>query len=129
MRIPKMSCCMPLLCFIGWRFSSFLWPLVWGACQVTLPRFSSLRVLILWGSPMAPEIVARCREKLPGCQLVQGYGMTETGPGLTMLADAEHVGERLRSCGRPLCGVELEVVDEAGQTLPRGERAASGYVV
>ncbi len=89
-----------------------------------LPAYdlSSLRVLIYGGSPMAPEIVARCREKLPGCQLVQGYGMTETGPGLTMLADAEHVGERLRSCGRPLCGVELEVVDDAGQTLPRGER-------
>jgi long-chain acyl-CoA synthetase len=84
--------------------------------------FRSLRVLVYGGSPMAPEIVMRCREKLPGCKIVQGYGMTETGPGISMLADREHEGERLRSCGRPLAGVEVEIVDEQGRKVGIGER-------
>lgn len=82
----------------------------------------SLRCIMYGGSSIAPEVVARCREILPGCQLVQGYGMTETGPIMTMLQDPDHSGPRVLSCGQVVPGVELRIVDEQGVTVQRGQR-------
>jgi long-chain acyl-CoA synthetase len=90
---------------------------------------SSLRRLLYGGSPIAPEVIKRTREKLPGCALAQGYGLTETSPLLTTLDDADHVGARLLSCGRPLIGVELAILDAEGnraQAGTPGEIAARG---
>jgi long-chain acyl-CoA synthetase len=88
-----------------------------------LERFdlSSLRSLVYGGSPMAPEIIKRTREKLPGCRLGQGYGLTETSPLLTALPDEDHCGRRMLSCGRPLPGIELAIIDEEGRPVERGK--------
>lgn len=82
---------------------------------------SSLRRIMYGGSAIAPEVVERCRQKLPGCELIQGYGMTETGPLLTLLLDQDHAGPRVRSCGQVLPGVELRITDESGALVPRGQ--------
>ncbi|MBM3729066.1 MAG: long-chain fatty acid--CoA ligase, partial [Acidobacteria bacterium] len=95
-------------------------------------NLKSLRRVCYGGSPMAPEIIRRFREKFPGVELVQGYGMTETAPLLTALLDHEHEGERLLSCGRAIQGVELRVADELGRDVPvreRGEVVARGWNV
>ncbi|MCU1275463.1 MAG: fatty-acid--CoA ligase [Bryobacterales bacterium] len=81
---------------------------------------SSLQHLLYGGSPVAPEVIKRTREKLPGCKLGQGYGLTETSPLLTTLNDADHVGDRLLSCGLPVLGVELAILDAEGQRAPAG---------
>src|SRR5712692_6958076 len=81
---------------------------------------SSLRHLLYGGAPIAPEVIKRAREKLPGCQLAQGYGLTETSPLLTTLDDADHTGQRLLSCGRTVPGVELAILDEEGRPAPAG---------
>src|SRR6266567_2920308 len=73
---------------------------------------SSLRQLLYGGSPIAPEVIKRTRERLPGCKLAQGYGLTETSPLLTTLDDVDHTGQRLLSCGRTVPGVELAILDE-----------------
>src|SRR5947208_14937785 len=84
---------------------------------------------------MAPELIRRTREVLPGVRLVQGYGLSETG-FLTALRDDEHVGQRLTSCGRPAAGIEVRVVDgsgaevkagEAGELIARGANVMRGY--
>jgi long-chain acyl-CoA synthetase len=80
---------------------------------------SSLRHLAYGGSPMAPELLHRTREALPGLKLVQGYGLSETG-FLTGLQDHEHTEDRLMSCGRTCPGIEVLVVDEAGKELEAG---------
>ena len=72
------------------------------------------------GSPMAPELVRRTREVLPKVQLVQVYGLTETG-FLTGLTNEEHTEGRLTSCGRPCPGVDLRVVDESGKEVQAGQ--------
>jgi long-chain acyl-CoA synthetase len=55
-------------------------------------------------------------------QIIQGYGMTEAATVLTFFRDGDHrEGSRLGSCGRPLPGVELKIVDEDGNDLPPGE--------
>jgi long-chain acyl-CoA synthetase len=81
---------------------------------------SSLRQLLYGGSPIAPEVIKRTRERLPGCKLAQGYGLTETSPLLTTLDDADHTGQRLLSCGRTVPGVELAILDEEGRPAPAG---------
>ncbi|MGH9660997.1 MAG: class I adenylate-forming enzyme family protein [Bryobacteraceae bacterium] len=81
---------------------------------------SSLKTILYGGSPMAPDILRRAREKLPGVRLSQGYGLTETAPLLTVLADEDHAGERILSCGQPPVGVELRIVDPEGNPVPVG---------
>jgi long-chain acyl-CoA synthetase len=89
---------------------------------------SALRMLLYGSAPMATEWIARAIEALPGVELVQGYGLTETAPILTFLPYAEHEralasGDttRLKSCGRPLPAVDLRIVDARGAEVPCGE--------
>jgi long-chain acyl-CoA synthetase len=81
---------------------------------------SSLERIGYGGSPIAPELIHRTRDVLPGRQLTQVYGLTETG-FLTGLQDHEHTQERLTSCGRPCPGIELRVVDDAGKDVEAGQ--------
>jgi fatty-acyl-CoA synthase len=90
----------------------------------------SLRVILSGGAPIAPELVRRIVERL-GCDYIQTYGMTETSPYLTVSILAPHLEalpfeERLRikaRTGRPFGGVELKVVDDAGEAVPCDDRA------
>ena len=93
---------------------------------------------------MPVEWINRTIEALPGVALIQGYGLTETAPLLTVLSweahrdalDSGNLG-RLKSCGRPITGVELRVVDdegadrpvgEGGEVIARGENVMKGYL-
>ena len=83
--------------------------------------FSSLRVILSGGAPIAPEIVRSIMEAF-GCDYIQTYGMTETSPYLTFSILKEHLTtlpaeEQLTfksKTGRPFIGVDLKVVDENG---------------
>jgi long-chain acyl-CoA synthetase len=81
---------------------------------------SSLKVMGYGGAPMAPDLIRRTRAALPEVELIQVYGLSETGY-LTGLRGAEHTEQRLTSCGRPCPGVELCVVDEHGAPTPVGQ--------
>lgn len=94
---------------------------------------SSLEQLIYGSSPMSVEWIHAALEAFPRVQITQGYGLTETSPILTLLSDADHRGAIetgdhavLGSAGRTVPGVELCIVDEAGEPLPAGE---SGEIV
>ena len=87
----------------------------------------SLRRVIYGASPLAPDAIALAAQLLPGVQLTQGYGLTETAPLLTMLDGDDHRRaqqgqrpERLASCGRALPAVDLCIVDADGNELPPG---------
>jgi long-chain acyl-CoA synthetase len=82
---------------------------------------TSIEELGYGGSPMAPELVRRTREVLPGAKLVQVYGLSETG-FLSGLRDAEHTVDRLTSCGRTCPGIDVRVVDDAGKEVEPGQR-------
>ena len=54
--------------------------------------------------------------------VAQFYGMTEAAPTVTHLTPEDHrSGERLRSMGAPVPGVQVEVRDPLGDALPAGE--------
>ena len=89
---------------------------------------SSFRQLIYGSSPMAAKWIRRMLDRLKNVETVQGYGLTETSPILTMLHMAEHKTavatgdyEILKSAGRQISGVDLKVVDAEGQDVPVGQ--------
>jgi len=79
----------------------------------------SLRRLLYGASPIAEATVLRAKALLPGTELWQLYGLTETTGGGTYLPPALHEGPgaKLRSCGRPYPGFELRIVGPPGETL------------
>jgi acyl-CoA synthetase (AMP-forming)/AMP-acid ligase II len=80
---------------------------------------TSLERLGYGGSPIAPKLIHRVREIFPKVDLIQVYGLSETG-FLTGLQDHEHTENRLTSCGRTCPGIELRVVDDSGKEVEVG---------
>jgi long-chain acyl-CoA synthetase len=103
---------------------------------------SSLKRIIYGASPMPLQLLKE-GIKVFGCDFVQGYGMTEASPLLTVLYPEDHHTEgsekltkRLLSCGREIIGVEVRVVDddghdvrpgEVGEIIARGPNIMQGY--
>ena len=92
---------------------------------------SSLRQLIIGGSPASPDLVRALESEL-GTQAIVGYGLTETSPIITLaqprqvLTDsepAERRQERQAMTGWAIPGVRIRVVDAEGSDVrPDGEQ-------
>src|SRR5262249_51458868 len=84
--------------------------------------FSRLKSIAYGGSPISDDVLLRA-QKMMGCDFVQLYGLTETTGGGTHLPPEAHdpAKGKLRSCGVPLPGCEIRVVDGEGNALPTGE--------
>jgi len=79
---------------------------------------ATLRVCVSGGASMPVEILRGFEEKF-GCMILEGYGLSETSP----VASFNHP-DRVRkpgSIGTPVEGVQMRLVDEAGQDVPDGE--------
>jgi long-chain acyl-CoA synthetase len=85
---------------------------------------------------MPGPLIDVAMRKLPQVEFVQGYGMTETSPLITILNHEDHKGAALASAGRPVLGVEARVVDyedrdvpvgECGEVVTRGAHVMKGY--
>jgi long-chain acyl-CoA synthetase len=79
---------------------------------------SALRICITGGASMPVEVL-RGFEQAFGCELLEGYGLSETSP----VACTNHPGRERKpgSIGTPLIEVEMRVVDEQGNEVPQGE--------
>jgi long-chain acyl-CoA synthetase len=91
--------------------------------QLARPRdVSSLRYLSHGASPISAETLRRARRAFPGAELLHVYGTTEATPITTLLPHEELIIDtpRVRSCGQPATGVEMRIVDAAGQDVPPG---------
>jgi len=88
---------------------------------------SSLRRLLYGGSPISDAVIERAALRLPGTRLTQSYAMTEMSPVMTLLTPDEHQDPLVRrSGGRAAPHVELRVVDDEDNEVPRG---ATGQIV
>ncbi len=87
----------------------------------------SLRLLITGGAPIPPEVTRAF--KLLGFCFMQGYGLSEAAPVLT-LCPIEAKGKDA-SIGMPIPGAELKIVDPdsrgIGQIIARGPMVMIGY--
>lgn len=94
---------------------------------------SSLRSIVSGGAALDPRIAQLVRERI-GCDIAQGYGMTESM--VSFMQEAKPV--KPASVGRPVPGVEAKVVDLAtgaelgahqdGEILIRGPQVMKGYL-
>jgi acyl-CoA synthetase (AMP-forming)/AMP-acid ligase II len=83
---------------------------------------SSLIHLVYGASPMSEALLERARKTLPTVGFTQGYGMTEMAPTVALLTPADHDNAALRgAAGRAAPHVEVRIVDEDGNEVPRGE--------
>jgi long-chain acyl-CoA synthetase len=79
---------------------------------------SSLRLCVSGGSALPGEVLKAFDEAF-GAKLLEGYGLSETSP----VASFNHPDKerKVGSIGTPIRGVEMKVVDDAGNDLPTGE--------
>ena len=107
---------------------------------------SSLRQVLVGGSPASPALIASLEDRL-GVQAIVGYGLTETSPiltlaqprsGLTAAEPPERRLERQAMTGWPLPGVRIRVVqgdgrdvrpdgEQIGEIVARGNTVMHGY--
>jgi long-chain acyl-CoA synthetase len=71
------------------------------------------------GAAPLPVPVLERFERLTGVEILEGYGLTETAPTLTTNGNA--ATPRAGTVGKPLNGVEIRIVDDAGREVPVGE--------
>jgi acyl-CoA synthetase (AMP-forming)/AMP-acid ligase II len=106
-------------------------PAVLQACLTTVPdiadrAYPDLRMILTGSAPISEATLRRVIEVF-GCDVVQGYGLTETTAGVsTMTPEDTHRAlskrpDLLASVGRPLAGTEVRVVDVDDRPLPAGQ--------
>ncbi len=79
----------------------------------------TLKTFLCAGAPIPGPLVEQARKVL-GTKIVSAWGMTENGAvTLIQLTDADE--RAFTTDGRPLPGVEIQVVDFDGKPLPAGE--------
>ena len=103
----------------------------WGAVPTMVSRIldhdlsgydlSSLAALSLNAAPSSPAFHRRLRERLPVARaaLTTSYGSTECGTAATVATPAE-LSAHPDTVGSPIVGVEIEIRDAAGQSVPEG---------
>jgi long-chain acyl-CoA synthetase len=77
---------------------------------------------VVGAAPLSPELEEFWRRM--GFAVIQGYGLTETAPIVTL----NHPFKKSRegSVGTPIAGVEVRIAED-GEILVRGENVTSGY--
>jgi acyl-CoA synthetase (AMP-forming)/AMP-acid ligase II len=85
--------------------------------------FSRLKYILYGAAPIPLEMLRQCIDMFK-CEFIQNYGMTETTGTIVMLPPEDHDpagNARMRSAGKALPGVDLKIVDDAGNELPVGK--------
>ncbi|MHB8138260.1 MAG: AMP-binding protein [Smithellaceae bacterium] len=94
---------------------------------------SSLKLCVTGGSAMPPEFIPLFEQKF-GVRILEGYGLTEASPACSF--NRIEAAAKPGSIGSALTGIDIKIVDEAGQELPtnkigeviiRGGNVMKGY--
>jgi acyl-CoA synthetase (AMP-forming)/AMP-acid ligase II len=96
---------------------------------------SALHTVLSAAAPLPDAVALACTERL-GVQVVQAYGMTETGPAIS--AFGPHEAPRLGSVGRLLPNTQCRLMDvatgaavgqgDSGEVWVRGPQLMRGYL-
>ncbi|MDB5426905.1 MAG: long-chain fatty acid--CoA ligase [Phenylobacterium sp.] len=122
-----------------------IWQMLLAHLKSSGGKLTTLRRVTVGGSA-CPESIIRTLHDDYGVDVIQGWGMTETSPLATVsipspavagLGFEDQLPFKLKQ-GRPLCNLDLKLVDDAGRRLPhdgktfgrlmiKGPTIASGY--
>lgn len=99
--------------------------------MINHPKFkdhdlSSMKKILYGASPMPEALIRKLIEIFPEVEWVQGLGMTEMSPLISILEPKHHVlegpmSEKLRSVGYPALLNQIRIADENDKELPTGE--------
>ena len=107
-----------------------------GAGGGSAPDLSSLRTTISGGASLPVELMRRFEQTF-GCEILEGYGLSETSPVASF--NRPDVGRKPGSIGVPIRGVEMKLAapdgsdvdpsdpDAVGEICIRGENIMKGY--
>lgn len=89
-----------------------------AAADATPADFAHLRLAASGGASLPVEVMRAFEERF-GCQIREGYGLSETSGWATFspLEEAPRVG----AVGRAITGMEIEIRDPVGEPVPTGE--------
>ena len=83
--------------------------------------FSHLKRMLYGASPIAIPVLRQALKTF-GCEMEQGYGLTETVGPIAMLRPDDHLNDdKLQSCGKAVPGAEIRVVDNSGNDCASGD--------
>lgn len=95
--------------------------------------WSGFRWVVVGAAPVPVELAEEF-ERRTGARVLEGYGLTETSPTVSVMRADEP--RRLGSCGRPIPGIEVAILDdddlpvaaaETGEVCVRGPNVMQGY--
>ena len=97
-------------------------PTMYGAMLAVPDRdsydLSALRICISGGASLPVEVL-RSFDAAFNCLVLEGYGLSETSP--VACFNHPHLERKPGSIGTPIAGVQMRVVDDAGNPVPQGE--------
>lgn len=79
--------------------------------------FSALKMTASGGMALTSD-TAKMWQRVTGCEIGEGYGMTETSPVVTF---NPHSAIQLGTIGLPIPGTEIKTIDDDGNETPLGE--------
>jgi 3-(methylthio)propionyl---CoA ligase len=99
-------------------------------------KFTTLKSLTIGGSAASSAMIEAFETRY-GIEVLHAWGMTETSPlGTGNAPKRKHLGDpaelrraRKLKQGRPVYGVEIEIVDDAGAPLPHDGKAVGELMV
>jgi long-chain acyl-CoA synthetase len=96
---------------------------------------SSVKIAAMMGTSIPLPLLRAFQAAQPHIKVIQGYGLTETSPMITLVEPAK-AEVKMGSIGRAVPGVEVKIVDETGKELgvdepgeiiTRGPHVMKGY--
>lgn len=91
-----------------------------GKSTLTEREFPHLRYFTQAGGGMAPETIRKLIATFPDTKMFVMYGQTEAAPRVTWLPP-DKLKDKLGSIGIPLNGIQVEILNPAGQSAASGE--------
>ncbi len=85
---------------------------------------SAIKYVLYGAAPIPLDLLREAVKTIPDAGFLQCYGMTETTGTIAALPPKDHDldgNQRMKSAGKAVPGVELKVIGEDGEELPRGE--------
>jgi long-chain-fatty-acid--[acyl-carrier-protein] ligase len=87
--------------------------------RATPDSLTSLRLVVVGAEKCPPSLVERCKQQAPEAMMVEGYGITECSPVVSVNPPS---APKRGSISKPLPGVAVRIVDlESGAAVPAGQ--------
>ena len=83
-------------------------------------HLKNLVYVSMMGTNVPLQLIQEFRQAFPTVKAIQGYGLTETSPYITLLP-LEYADAKMGSIGLPVPEIELKLLDGNAKEVPRGD--------